>query len=263
MKLTKLIPYKDYPSYRDWRGNSFYNYEEVEKVYTENQQIATDNAMITQENSRIVAETLLALKDIGVSSKSDVKRGLTLEQWIRNECRHYLGGAYNASSYKSSYERIMKSRVDAEKQKADKQRADEAAAERLKAERQLGVLAAKYDLVIDADYDTIKSDILRRNKYLDLADAMSHNRSDWSDGYDITKCALERFHADCEFDNSLKSELWGVIHNSYEDGYIDGRVFRDCDNNYNALFERVKAADPGLYEDYKTVIDIGYKIDRR
>ena len=145
----------------------------------------------------------------------------------------------------------MKDVVDWEDQIAEEKKkqleAAEQEEEKMKWNKQLAVLANKYGLPITADENEILETILSRDKYLLLGDALIRNRLDWSDGPSLVRNELENFVVCDDIDKAIYANLSDCVSNW--DG--DGRVFRDCEYNYNRLFSMV---DESLLNDYKMII---------
>jgi len=77
-------------------------------------------------------------------------------------------------------------------------------------------------------------------KYLYLADAMYRNRCDWSNGYNYVEDALDNFEIETELDHEIVEELEEIM---YEYDCVDGRHFRDCDYNYNWIYENLLTSE--------------------
>ena len=89
--------------------------------------------------------------------------------------------------------------------------------------------------------------IINKNKYLYLAHYLQKNRNDWSEGPNYAEIGLNHFTKDTLDDLAIYSE----IHDLIEDWGGDGRVFRDCNWNYNELFTLVP---PDIMEEYKEIM---------
>lgn len=106
---------------------------------------------------------------------------------------------------------------------------------------QIALLRAKYtpNNASSGQWE-IREAILNKDKYLLLAYWLQKNRGDWSDGYDYAETGLEGFTV--EEGNSLDQDIYNCISDciaSGSDGDIDGRIFRDCEYNYNRLYDFV------------------------
>jgi hypothetical protein len=93
---------------------------------------------------------------------------------------------------------------------------------------------------------------VEKNKYLKLAHYLSKNRLDWSDGCSYAQEGLENWINETSFDEEIYKEISGLISNWDN----DGRVFRDCEHNYDSLFTFVKSTYPDLYEVYTKLMSL-------
>ena len=125
------------------------------------------------------------------------------------------------------------------KEQAAKEKAERDA----QAVHKLAVLRVKYNVSIDTSACEILSLICNQDKYLELAHAMQETRNDWSDGFYRVEDALAGFTVETDFDRALVEDLTKIL----DSGEDDGRVFRDCEYNYNVLFKMVSTE---LSEDY-------------
>lgn len=116
--------------------------------------------------------------------------------------------------------------------------------------RLLALYQIKYNLEHTADWGDVLTVVLSKNKYLYLAHWLERNRCDWNDGYHYAKIGLDGFSIEDNIDQQIYNELSNIIENN--DGDIDGRVFRDCQWNYNLLFE---TSPRELLEDYVKIKD--------
>lgn len=117
---------------------------------------------------------------------------------------------------------------------------------------ELVLLRAKYtpDNPI-SDVHTIRDVILSKDKYLMLGYWLMRNREDWNDGYGYAEVGLSQFSIDSAEDAEIHASLTDIINRSYEEGGIDGRVFRDCEYSYGYLFGKVN--DQSLFKDYEKI----------
>lgn len=110
----------------------------------------------------------------------------------------------------------------------------------------LAKLQLKYHLDDDATFEDVRSFLRGKCKYLNLAVAMSDTRGDWSDGFYRVEDAIQDFVVETEVDQKIVDDV-----SNYLDGeHSDGRVFRDCEYNYDVLFTLV---DEDLKQDYNVV----------
>lgn len=115
----------------------------------------------------------------------------------------------------------------------------------------LALLLAKYDLDLDKDWEDLLELVISKNKYLNLGYYLERNRGDWSDGCYYAEIGLMNFTIENEVDKEIYNDIYQYI-KDWED-YDDGRVFRDCKYNYNALYKIANEQNPELYKDYEII----------
>jgi hypothetical protein len=122
--------------------------------------------------------------------------------------------------------------------------------EGMKKRQELGImkLAAKYLPEDTEEWEA--SDIIRamteKDKYLDLAYAMEQTRGDWSCGFYRVEDALNGFEVVTDADKEIHDEIMSLMEQE------DGRVFRDCNNNYSVVYGLV---EPSLLADFLKVCE--------
>lgn len=159
-----------------------------------------------------------------------------------------FGGMYDG--WAAGRLQSLKNLVTSARQKKEQERlAAEQEARKKEAQRLLDKdltdMRQRYSLPEEADWEDILDHLCAKNQYLDLAIAGLLTRSDWSDGFYRVEGALKRFKINSEQDKDIAADLLGCCRGDHE----DGRIFRDTDWNYNALFELIN--DPLLVEDAK------------
>lgn len=121
-------------------------------------------------------------------------------------------------------------------------------------QRNLAFLAAKYTNDPKSDALDILDEIMSKNKYLMLAHYLHKNRQDWSNGYDYAEIGLFQFTIETDQDEAIHDELNTIIEDGKEEDDIDGRMFRDCEWNYDILYGLVD--DEELMKDYRMAISL-------
>lgn len=131
---------------------------------------------------------------------------------------------------------------------AEKKRKEEKAI----AEHELALLRAKYcpDNAFALADDVMES-LLSKNKYLMLAYHLQCTRNDWSEGFYMAQNGVDAFVVETDVDKEIEKELRAILSSSWEE---DGRVFRDCEWNYNVLFGMVE--DEALMADFQKLYAI-------
>jgi len=115
--------------------------------------------------------------------------------------------------------------------------------------KELAMYLVKYNLDATDSWGSVLAVILEKNKYLRLAHYLRKNRGDWSDGPDYAETGMDSFTVETETDKKIAAEISALV--SDWDG--DGRVFRDCEYNYDIIFGMVNDAE--LMKEYEFVND--------
>lgn len=144
----------------------------------------------------------------------------------------------------------IKKRIEVNEKKQQEQKEQSAKADRNRQQLVLTIkLALKYGQPDFISYDGMLDYLLKQNKYLKLADAMERTRGNWSDGPWLVEQALENFSTDTPLDQSIWADVKACCDN--DDGYFDGRVFRDTEYNYGVLYSYVPEE---LLKDYQAMM---------
>lgn len=228
-----------------------------------------DCNIVSQANLEIIAHNNIVrdkitsiMKELGVPDTYYTKEYKTSRSSKLTETRHYAG-------YKGDLDRLMPvekksldtvnllsnlKRMYEEKLRAVRDIANKAEAEKIKVTEmhELALLRAKYtpDNPI-SDVHTIRDVILSKDKYLMLGYWLMRNREDWSDGYGYAEVGVSQFKIENTEDAEIHASLTEIINRGYEEGDIDGRVFRDCEYSYGYLFGKV--SDQSLWKDYEKI----------
>jgi len=217
-----------------------------------------ENIKASQTNIHTRDVVMKMLYDIGVPTKKlEYKTNRARnKEWINCAWTYEIQSAFsmyssNISSTKNrlieTFDKLYKTDQDKRKEEDNKKQQE---IERKENDRQLAYMLAKYELDITSDWKDLQYTIIDKNKYLYLAHFLMMNRGDWSDGYSYARTGLSGFKVETEQDK----EIFDCINNiatTYED--VDGRYFRDCEWNYDVLYNLVKEQNPALYEDYQKV----------
>lgn len=78
------------------------------------------------------------------------------------------------------------------------------------------------------------------SKYLELALSMAKTRGDWSNGFYRVKDALKSFSIETSEDQAIVDEVAEYVE---DEDTMDGRIFRDCDFNYNWIYKNKLTKD--------------------
>jgi|GEM_PF-4832855 len=212
-----------------------------------NQDAIRNNRMIYENLLKLIISTGIASSHTRIINKKTRKVNSMPVNWAKM-LQSVIPMEDRWNLVQNVFDVKMKDVVDWEDQIAEEKKkqleAAEQEEEKMKWNKQLAVLANKYGLPITADENEILETILSRDKYLLLGDALIRNRLDWSDGPSLVRNELEHFVVCDDIDKAIYANLSDCVNNW--DG--DGRVFRDCEYNYNRLFSMV---DESLLNDYK------------
>lgn len=209
-----------------------------EAAYAEALPIAKRNSEVAAHNEGVLRQIVTAITAAGIGTET--------KRWVRNktksETADWLVLLRNAApkcgtteySLNDRHTRLVASREEAlKKREANaraKQQAQEASdREKLKVARVVEVALA-IGMDATSDIDEIKSELRKRDKYLDLAVAGVETRNDWSEGCYRVENALSRFTIETPADQEIFDE-W----QSRCEDFDDGRVFRDCEHNYGVV----------------------------
>lgn len=135
--------------------------------------------------------------------------------------------------------------------------------ERKEAMLKMAKLLLKYNLPDNATPQELLKHILEQDKYLYLAHYLHMNRGDWSDGCLYAEKGLDFFRQHMDTNNpvdiAIENEISKYVDNWSD--YEDGRIFRDCDWNYDRLYEIAKQHNDDLYTDYCMCLEIIDKLN--
>lgn len=120
-----------------------------------------------------------------------------------------------------------------------------------KREKVRAALAVKYGLDYTVELNEIVQHLIGKNKYLRLAHFLRLNRNDWNDGYSYAERGIYGFAVENETDKQISADIY-----AYFEDFEDGRVFRDCEWNYDRLFAIVEETEPELISDYQQAYDL-------
>jgi hypothetical protein len=232
----------------------------IDMIYEVDQEIHKENLRIVEDNRKIEKTIFDILETVGIrktyygyktsrSTKktelyyhfpSEIKKQIptSYSEDVLDERKKDLLNQINRY-WEQEISKIREERLKKEQEQKEKEK-----------NRKLALLLAKYDLSLDCDWHDVLEVILDKNKYLRLAHYLEKNRNDWSDGYDYAETGLESF----DVENELDHKIYNCIRECIDDWCGDGRVFRDCEYNYNVLYGIAKEQDANLVNDYYEVM---------
>lgn len=213
-----------------------------------NQEVEAHNSVIFDKAVEFMLSLGLKKTENYRKTSRSVKWSSRQSAWLTSiEQQKGCGGGW--SQVDSSHKRLAKGIEEREetKRKAEKQKERERQA--AIAERQenlkIALLAQKYvpENAAECENEEILDAILGRDKYLCLGHWLMKNRGDWNDGPSYAEVGLSEFRIETALDQEIHDE----INSHIIDWDGDGRVFRDCEHNYDSLFAR---CDSELLSDY-------------
>lgn len=231
----------------------------------DNEETRKANQEIIKFNIEQKDKVKLIMKTIGVQDTYSTYSYKTSRSRNKTETKHqagYIGDLTRTIKTSDNYQVILRN-IQEKRDQIEKyglSKIKECAQKKLEADKvakentklaELALLRAKYTPTdAESGVDELLDLILDKNKYLHLAHYLLQNRNDWNDGYGYAEYGLEGFEPESKLDWKIEKELHNIVYEN--DGDIDGRVFRDCTYNYNALFLMVE--DESLMNDYNLVI---------
>lgn len=264
----------EYPEY--WsRTRAPNSLEEVDKKLTEiKAQAELDKQLINSEaesnieaienNKKIVTKITQIMTDLGIPkqySKSYWKTPRARKMTTETSPAGYLGDlSRNVPTSDDSYTKLravddvvtsavrhaetLKQKIraeQAEKDKTEKAKKEVVAKARLQLKYRLNEFSDWYDVLEALD---------SKDKYFALARAGEETRGYWGEGFGKVENALACFSVETEEDKEIYQEYSEILDQHNNGDCEDGRVFRDCEFNYSALFAKV---DEDLMKDYETL----------
>lgn len=213
----------------------------LEKVIAEDRERAARNKPKIAANNALLDRLVKTITATGIKSESwhykstrSMKRETITADWLvllRNAMPKLPGSLDRMEElHKRNIERREEyaKHQEAAQREAQRQVAENEAA-RKKLARVIAAAAALGLPVTSEEYD-VRSEIRRRDKYIDLAVAGAETRCDWSDGcYRVTD-ALAIFTAETDDDKAI-ARSWQDICNDFD----DGRSFRDAKWSYDRV----------------------------
>tara|TARA_R110000824_G_scaffold526_4_gene3340 strand:+ start:2114 stop:3058 length:945 start_codon:yes stop_codon:yes gene_type:complete len=211
--------------------------------------VRDENKIVEDHNQIIYDKAVAFMLSLGLKKDENYKKTSRSSKWSTREAawltsiRNLKGSGYGWKNANDQYVRLGKGIIDREEAKRKDEEAKEKDRKAEIAERKsnlkLALLAQKYvpENPVECETSEILDTILGRCKYLNLAHWMKKNRGDWNDGYAYAETGLGEF----EIENELDQEIHDDVYSYIEDWDGDGRVFRDCDHNYDTLFARCES----------------------
>ncbi len=224
-----------------------------------------DNEDIIQHNKTVVSNIISMMKlanipdtysEVDKKSRARYPKSISRRSGYLDDIgRHIVTNDYSYTRLLSQIESLktqiakecdnrIKTITDEEKEKSEN-------LNREKKEKLGAVLKIKYQVAFDADDADILYAMLSKCKYLHLAHYMLQNRNDWNDGYDYASRGLDSFKIETDVDQ----KIYDCVESAISDWDHDGRVFRDMEYSYDAIFGMVDAELMEDYNNYSSVFN--------
>ncbi len=249
------------PNYKIAAKNAL---EETELKYKTGKEIHEKNLIAIENNKQVIEKIKLFMSNIGIpnshyekdtKSRARYPKDLEVRSGFLNDITRHIstddGYKYFEDSYKRQIERIAAFEKEEEKKEQDIIRATESKEKEQKNRTLQSVLIIKYGLDYESSWESIRDEILSRDKYLRLGYYLEKNRGDWNDGCDYAETGLENFKIECDEDQKIYNEINDLCVNFGENP--DGRCFRDCEYNYSYLYSKANAE---LYNDLQKIKEV-------
>ena len=215
-------------------------------AYNASLSLVESNRTICAENDTIIKKILTLIRNTGIADKTSVytKVGRKYQTVTTPAGWTQIGnGVATVDEWESLEKRyqtflldcdLWRKQLDLEEAKARQLEASKKAASALETKRIAACLKHGMDPLTTTG-DDILDLVLQKNKYLNLAHYLQKNREDWHDGPDNAAFGLDSF----TIDSALDRLIYDDIRHHVDDWDGDGRIFRDCEYNYDVLFGMV------------------------
>ncbi len=241
--------------------------DQLNEWLQQNEVIYKENLLICENNRKVKEVALAFLIKLGfkekkydyASSRKKNKEWVS-SAWFGEFQNHFV---VSCDYTWNEFQRWAKQQIDGVKKynlekEIETKRVAEEQVIKLKAAEKTALIVKiveKYKLDFNEPIPNVGDVILRlaeKNKYLFLAYYLFLNRSDWNDGSNYASIGIGRF---CDFPaTGIDNDIISCITDLINDWEGDGRVFRDCEWNYDRLFSIVKEQDPELNADWEKLL---------
>jgi hypothetical protein len=230
--------------------------QERAKVLEEHQA----NIPAIENNLKVREKITQIMKDIGIPNNYSTSEFKTQRSRTKTTTTHsagYLGDLQRnvpVSDEKDRMLTLIKSAEDSLKRHADTLKGTirkelQEAEKTEKAKKEVlakARLQVKYNLDDDFEWSDVLEVLDSKDKYFALARSMEAVRNDWNDGFGPVEWAISKFTVETEEDKEIESCIQDLLESEEQ----DGRIFRDCEFNYNFLFSK---ASEEILVDYETL----------
>jgi len=236
--------------------------QERAKVLEEHQA----NIPAIENNFKVREKITQIMKDIGIPNNYSISEFKTQRSRTKTTTTHsagYLGDLQRnvpVSDEKDRMLTLIKSAEDSFKRHADTlkgtirkelqevEKTEKAKKEVLAKAR----LQVKYNLDDDFEWSDVLEVLDSKDKYFALARSMEAVRNDWNDGFGPVEWAISKFTVETEEDKEIEACIQDLLESEEQ----DGRIFRDCEFNYNFLFSKASEEILVDYEILKSYYEV-------
>lgn len=229
------------------------DYKAALELAKQNDAAKAANELLASNLAKMIEACGLKCEVVDRSWRTGKVKSRTPMEWKSALSNAFPSPSGTTDEVEAKWKRLSEQQAKIEKQREQEAAQKEAARLADERERQLTVAvieAAKF-LGIDpitADAESIIETLRERDKYLDLAVAMSATRGDWSDGFYRVEHALGRFEVVTEDDRKMVADVSSCM------AHDDGRVFRDTEWNYDKIFQY---ANQESVRHYRRIVELG------
>ena len=238
--------------------------QELEKARALDIATHEKNLPAIEANKEIKARVEAVMVEIGMpgsyserdrNSRARYPKTISHEAGYIGDLRRHCVTNDNFDSATDAYARMKREyeayalRAEEESARADRERQREANAviERRKADMELASILLRYALPIESSWGDVLDALCSKDQRLNLAIAMEQTRGDWSEGPYRVENALDRFTIETAEDEDIVNDVQSCLID-----FEDGRVFRDTEWSYSAIYASIK--DAQLLADAKTAM---------
>lgn len=248
--------------------------ELLEAIAKLDKPVHQQNIAVQQKNKEVFEAIVELVKRAGIKAEyfgeikvgRKRKTGWTEHEWVK-DIRRQVPPEYPAYKLDMLFSRLKEKLARLYEEERDRlleeERERKRKEEKKEATLKFARLLVKYNLPDDTTPQELLRHLLEKNRYLFLAHYLYMNRCDWSDGCLYAEEGLDFFREHMDENNPVDAAIYGEI-SEYVDNWSDhgdGRVFRDCEWNYDRLYGMVKEQDPELYDDYFNCEEIMDKLE--
>ena len=236
--------------------------EDANKRLEESRKIHEANIPLIESNIKLRQQIKLIMENAGIPSsynesfyKSTRSHSLSYREiqsgWTQDLVRYVVindGWEAEQKTYENFKLRVEEYRKTKQAEIEAKLKAKEQEEKKLIEQRELAVFVVKYNLAPASTWDDLLELIVSKNKYLRLAHYLALNRGDWTSGCEYAEIGTKGFTIETDIDRQIADCINGCMDENW-DG--DGRIFRDCEWNYDRIFGLV--TDKTLLDDYNII----------